>query len=415
MARKRGFFAEMAHQAAVADKNRQRAQAVAVTDQERRQRDAERLRQQSERANARGAVMLEKEIRALHIQAQEAEVERLNGELALQLAEIDNVLSATLEVDDYVDLERLRQDVEHPPFVSVHSSPIPPPQPIQVSPEPVFVEPEAPKGLGAVFGGKKKHAEGVAAAQAEFAVVHQRWQQAAAAVPMQQLAQLSEHSKAEKTRQANFAAARARYDDECAQRQREADESNAALDELIRDLQRGTPEAVQEYLGIVFGNSVYPAEWPWPPAYDYDAETKELSIQLEFPAPEDLPTVRQYKYVRASDEITTTAQTQKEQKDRYAALVNNMTLRTLHEVWEADRGGKVELISLVGSVSHVDPATGKDTATPLVAVAVDRRTFEDIDLSRVAPAETMRHLGAVVSKNPYALTPIKLAPGVRAH
>jgi restriction system protein len=53
--------------------------------------------------------------------------------------------------------------------------------------------------------------------------------------------------------------------------------------------------------------------------------------------------------------------------------------------------------------------------TPLVAVAVDRSTFEDIDLRRVAPPETLRHLGAVVSKNPHAFTPIKLAPGVRAH
>jgi restriction system protein len=66
-------------------------------------------------------------------------------------------------------------------------------------------------------------------------------------------------------------------------------------------------------------------------------------------------------------------------------------------------------------VSHVDPATGKDTATPLIAVAVDRATFEEIDLRRVAPAETLRHLGAVVSKNSHALTPIKLAAGVRAH
>ena len=165
----------------------------------------------------------------------------------------------------------------------------------------------------------------------------------------------------------------------------------------------------------MFGNSVYPAEWPWPPEYSYDADTQELTIQLQFPTPGDLPTVRAYKYVRASDEITTTQQTQKEQKERYAGLVNNMTLRTLHEVWEADRGGKVASISLVGSVDHVNPATGKDTMTPLVAVAVDRTTFEDIDLRRVAPAETMRHLGAVVSKNPHALTPIKLAAGVRAH
>src|SRR3712207_7516864 len=120
---------------------------------------------------------------------------------------------------DLVDLERLRQTVEHPAFASVYSSPILPPTPIQASPEPVFVEPEPPRGMGAVFGGKKKHAEAVAAAQAEFAAVHQQWQQAAAAVPMQQPAQPAEHRPAQDARPANLAADRTPYDEDCAHRQ----------------------------------------------------------------------------------------------------------------------------------------------------------------------------------------------------
>lgn len=422
MARRRGFFAELAHQAAVAEKNRQRSQAAAVRAQAQRQREAERAQRQYEQAvrtadrqSAQEEKMAEKERLRLHREAQEAEVDRLNGELALQLADIDNLLAATLEVDDYVDLERLRRFAEHPPFESRHSSPFRPPSPIPVPPEPVFSEPEAPRGVGAMLGGKKKHAEAVLAARSAFAEVHGQWQRAAAAVPMRQLEQLAKYRQAEDGRQARLAADRSRYDAESAARQLEVDESNASLDEFIRDFALGKPEAIEEYLGIVFGNSVYPAEWPWPPAYTYDADTRELTIELKFPAPSDLPAARQYKYVRASDEITATAQTQKEQKDRYAGLVNNMTLRTLHEVWEADRAGRVESISLVGSVSHVDPATGKDTSTPLVAVAVDRATFAEIDLRRVAPAETMRHLSAVVSKNPHSLTAIKLDPGVRAH
>ncbi|KQS54518.1 hypothetical protein ASG36_20670 [Geodermatophilus sp. Leaf369] len=421
MARKRGFFAEMAHQAAVADKNRQRATAQAVRDQARRQREAERAAQAAERANTQAQrahastlAQAEKEAKAARIAAAESEVERLNGELALELEDIDNVLKATLDVDDYVNLEKLRSTAEHPAFTSTHSTPIQAPAPISPPAEPVFIAPDAPKGLSAAFGGKKKRAEALAAAQAAFAAEQQAWQQAAAAVPMQQFAQHSDYQKAEAARADRLAADRARYDAECAQRQQRVDEANAELDELIGNLQYGVPAAVEEYLGIVFGNSVYPEDWPWPPAYRYDADTRELTIDLEFPAPTDLPSVRQYKYTRAKDEITATSQTAKEQKDRYAALVNNMTLRTLHEVWEADRSGKVSSISLTGSVAHVDPATGKDTATPLVAVACDRATFEELDLRRVEPAETMRHLGAVVSKNPHALTPIAVGPGVRA-
>ena len=182
MARRRGFFAEMAHQAAVAEKNRQRAQAAAVRAQAQRQRQAEQAQRQyeqavraAERQSAHEAKMAEMERQRLHREAQEAEVERLNGELALQLADIDNILAATLEVDDYVDLERLRKVAEHPPFESRYSAPTPPPAPISVPPEPVFVEPEAPRGVGAVFGGKKKHAEAVAAAQAAHAQAHAAW------------------------------------------------------------------------------------------------------------------------------------------------------------------------------------------------------------------------------------------------
>src|SRR4051794_26470591 len=220
----------MAHQAAVAEKNRQRAQAAAVRDQARRQREAERLQREYERSMQLQFSILEKEQRQARIAAQEAEVERLNGELAMQLADIDSILSATLEVDDYVDLERLRKKAKHPRFESPYSEPIPAPAPIEAPPEPVYVEPEPPRGVSAGFGGKKRHAEAVAAAQAAFAQAHQQWQQAAAAVPMQQLAQLAGHKQAEDARQANLAADRARYEEERSQRQREVDESNAELD-----------------------------------------------------------------------------------------------------------------------------------------------------------------------------------------
>ena len=65
----------------------------------------------------------------------------------------------------------------------------------------------------------------------------------------------------------------------------------------------GKSEAVEKYFGMVFDNSQYPEDWPWPPTCTYDAISKELSIELEFPAPTLLPTARQYKYAKAKDEI----------------------------------------------------------------------------------------------------------------
>jgi restriction system protein len=134
---------------------------------------------------------------------------------------------------------------------------------------------------------------------------------------------------------------------------------------------------------------------------------------MRLPDPSSIPTVRAYKYVKARDEVSETAQTMKEQRERYNELVLNIVLRTLHEVWESDRLGHVETISLTAGVDHIDPATGRSKTTPLVAVAAHRGEFEALDLAHVTPVETLKHLKASVSKNPHALAPIDLSAGVR--
>jgi restriction system protein len=421
MGRRRGFFAELQHQSAVAQRERQRAQAAAVREQVKAHREAERAYAAAQRAHIAAMRADEKavaeavrEAKRLHIDAQESKVAAMNTNLEMLLSEIDSILEATLKVDDYVDLEKLRKTVVHPPFESQYQRPILPPPPIAAPPPPVFWEPAAPKGISALVS-KKKHAEAVAAARLAFDHQYYQWQTYSASIPMRQLEQLTAHKNAEDERMRRLAVDRARYDEECRLRQNEADAANARLDTLIQNYEASTPEAVSEYVGIVFGNSLYPEEFPWSVDYEFDQDTQELRVSLEFPPPHEIPTVRQYKYVKATDEITESLQSQKEQRDRYKSMIENMVLRTLHEVWESDRSGKVESISLAGGVQHTDPATGQDIFTPLVAVAVDRRTFSSIDLSRVTPTETLKYLKAVVSKNPHTLVRVDTSAGVRGH
>ena len=419
MAKRRGFFAEMQHQAAVAERNRQRAQASALREMHRRQREAERARAAAERAlvaaeraDARAWAEADREAKTLHVAAQEARVAALNSDLESQLAEIDAVLATTLEVDDHVELEELRQVAERPRFTSPHEAAISVPSLIVAPPEPTFVEPPPPTGLGAMFG-KKKHAAAVDQARAAFAQRHAAWQVEAAAVPMRQLDQTNRHRAAEADRATKLAAERSAYDEECRQRQATVDAENAQLDDLIQRLSAGERNAVEEYFGIVFGKSVYPDAVSIDIEHSYRPDDKELEIRLRLPQPSDLPTAKGYKYIKPKDEITETSQTAREQRDRFNNLVHAIVLRTMHEVWESDRLGHVNTISLTAGVEHIDPATGRPTTTPLVAVAADRAEFESIDLAHVTPAETLKHLKAVVSKNSHALAGIKLTSGVR--
>ena len=98
----------------------------------------------------------EKEAKADHVAAMEAEVAERNSALADLYGDIDNLLAATLCVDDYVDLESLRRTTEHPPFDrSDLEVPIPPPVAMPEPNEPELKLPGPPKGF-LVLGRKKK-------------------------------------------------------------------------------------------------------------------------------------------------------------------------------------------------------------------------------------------------------------------
>lgn len=418
---KRGFFAEMSHQKQVAARQREQANkaaarqhAAAVRQAEAAQRQAEQARARAAKASAAHQKQAEAEAKRLYLEARAAEVEALNTQLAETYDELDTLLASTLDVDDHVDLEALRVHAEHPPFGFPELEvPIPPPPPVQPPPEPQWVEPAAPTGLSGALGGKKRHEQTRLALWAQFQEQHQAWQAHAAQVPTLQLQQMQGYQVAEAQRQEQLAAARRDYENGYAERDAVAAQSNVALDELIAGLEIGAASAVNEYISIVLGNSAYPEVFPVEHDFDFDPEFKELTLRVSVPGPDDLPKIKAYNYTKSSEEITSTDLPAKALKDRYSSVLHQVALRTLHEVFEADRRRCVETISLTVSTTGVDAATGLPTTTPLVAVATDRATFEPIDLSLVVPAATLEHLGALVSKNPYGLVAIDTSKGVR--
>ena len=391
----------------------QREHAAAVRKQEAAAKRAEAARTKALRAAQADAKRAEAEAKRLHQEERLAEVERLNAELASAYEAIDSVLSATLDVDDFVDLTTLRAVADHPPFPHPDlEAPVPAPQPVPMPAEPVWSEPAPPTGLQAVVG-KKKHRAEREAAWAAFQARHQQWQQEAAAIPSQQLAQMQEHQRLEADRLARLQAARAEYEAECEQRERNIAAANDELDALIAGLASGQAEMVDEYVSIVLANSVYPTEIRVDHDYSFDATLNELTLTVLAPAPSDLPTAKAYRYVKGEDAIVASDLSQKAQKDRYNGLIHQIALRTPHEVFEADRHGHIETISMTVQTSTVDPATGQDISVPFVALATDRPTFEAIDLAKVDPTATLSHLGALVSKNPHGLVAIDTSKGVR--
>lgn len=417
----RGLFAELNHQMQLAARRQEQAIRAAQREQLAAERRADAARKSAERAAAQWArataaerKAAEREAKRLHDEAMLADAEAKNATLASVNDEIGSMLYSTLSTDDYVDLESLRVQVAHPAFDFPHLElPTPLPAPLQPPSEPIFVEPVAPTGLSALLGGKKRHAESVAAAKGAFEADYSGWLQEVEKLPKRRAEQVAEHKRAEQNRLELLEKARRQYEAECMVRQRAADESNERLDELIRGLSYNVDSAIQDYVGIVLGNSVYPESFPVDHQFIFDSATKELSLVALVPPPDALPTEKVFRYVKARNEVVGSLLSKKEQKDRYANAVYQVALRTIHEIFEADRARRIETISLTVGTESIDPATGNPKRTPFIAVASERGTFLDFDLANVIPLSTLQHMNAQISKNPFELVAIDTGKGIR--
>lgn len=344
---------------------------------------------------------LEKEAHTAYVNSRMAEVEKINEDLSNEYAEIDGLLAVTLDSDDWVDLETMKRTVQHPPFPRPDLQvPHQTPPRIEVPPPPVFREPEPPKG---VFGKKRKLEEARQRAAFEHQQALHQWAAYRDSVPAQQASLDAQHAGYENDRRRQLQEEVARYEADCRAREAAVAEHNASLDALAAGLGYGSVEAVEEYIGIVLANSVYPETFDVQHETQFDPESAELRLRAIVPAPEDLRSVKAYRYVKASDEIVETQLSKKDANDRYAGALHQVALRSLHEIFEADRRGIIQAVSLQVGPQTKDPATGRSMFLPLVAVTSPREKFLEFDLSGVVPAATLQHLGAAVSKNPSAL------------
>jgi restriction system protein len=224
---------------------------------------------------------------------------------------------------------------------------------------------------------------------------------------------MQDFQRAEQQRLESLARARQEYQLECNRRDAEVAAANTALDHLIQGLATGTPEAVDEYVGVVLSNSAYPDCFPVEHEAAYDAALRELSLTATVPQPSTLPPEREFRYNKSKGEIAPTLLTLKDQRDRYLQAVCHVSLRTLHEVFTADRTGQIRTVALTVDTEGIDSATGLRKHTRLVVAAAERSRFQTFDLANVVPLATLQHLDALISKSPFDLVGIDASKAVR--
>jgi len=357
-----------------------RQQAERVRANPIAQREAERARKAYERAQAAD----EKERRRLYLKSRAADVDARNEELDGQVVALESLLAATLEVDHYFDFDSLTISVDNKPYdpgsLAVPETP-PDLSRFQVRP--------LSRAKGLVPGAKEKQAK----AEQQAAQAYQAAVDAHGTRESQRVARWREEYHSHEARSAALVA--------------DAEQKNEEIDRFRTDVTAGDPDAVVSYFDLILRRSAYPDGFPEHYRLAYVPESNQLVVEYELPTTAAIPAVKAYKFLKTKDEITSTPRPAAQIKALYKNVVAQVALRTLHEVYEADRAAQIETLVLNCVVDTVDPATGKAIRPVLVSVRTTRDRFAEIDLSNVDPLACLRHLGAGVSRSPTELTPVR--------
>lgn len=188
--------------------------------------------------------------------------------------------------------------------------------------------------------------------------------------------------------------------------------ANTAVDALAAAYAQRAPNAVLDYCQLVLDRSQRPAFVPRNYELEYDAAAKSLIVEMELPTPEDIPTIAEWRYVRKSDEIVSKPLATSKSNDLYDSVVYQLTLRTLHELLEADVIDALDAITFSGWVDRLDRGTGTQAVSFILSVQTTKPQFSAINLRLVEPRECFRSLKGLSASRLNALTPVALVATV---
>lgn len=185
------------------------------------------------------------------------------------------------------------------------------------------------------------------------------------------------------------------------------EEYNKKIDQLKEAYLEKDVNSIIEYCEIVLNNSEYPDFFSKNFEIEYNPENEILIVEYQFPSPDDFPKVKEVKYIASQKILNETLISETELKKKFDETMYKITLRTLHELFEADTINAIKAISFNGWVSALNKATGKEETNCILSIQVNMEEFMQIELANVDPKICFKNLKGVASSKLSSLTPIQ--------
>ena len=161
---------------------------------------------------------------------------------------------------------------------------------------------------------------------------------------------------------------------------------------------------------MVLDRSPYPEGFPAQRHAGYVPESSLLAVEWFLPTFDIIPAHKAFRHVKTRKTIEPTARPPADAQRLYKAVIAQIAVRTVREVFTATPDDMVSTVVFNGHVDTVDPATGRRIQPPLISMRATREKFDELVLAepRFDPvASIKRHFFAAISPHPEELKEVE--------
>lgn len=336
--------------------------------------------------------------------------ETIKQSIQEQNKQLENILVSTLEIDDRVDFELLKNRT---PFEStmdceelvqqINDIIFPPIPQKPDSPEmPLFSEPSI-----SLWDKIKGNAQNInAAAQHAFTKRLQEWENEKAVTDQSFELEMNEYESVKKSLIEKKEELNRSLNLKKNSFIQEQEEANRQVDHLKELYLNKNTDAVQEYCQIVLNNSSYPDFFPKDFELEFNPDNSLLIINYTLPTPEQIPNIKDVKFIASKNETEQILFSSKEQSDRYNRIVYMVLLRSVHEIFEADTISAIDFVCINGFINHLNKATGNYEFKCIATLSVEKEEFNQINLSNIDAEACFKKLKGISANKLIDLTPV---------
>ena len=181
---------------------------------------------------------------------------------------------------------------------------------------------------------------------------------------------------------------------------------NVKIDELKEQFENMGKEAIEIYFGSLINMIDIPEYFNTQYELEYDNQSKILILDMELPIKENIPNLKQIRYVQTRKEFVETYLKEKDIDHIYDNIILQHSLRICHDVYISDIHGKIESIVFNGIYIGINRATGIVESKCILSLQTKKSDFQNIDIRNVEPKACFKKLKGVSSSKISELVPI---------